>query len=63
MVMGKLTCRAGIETQACGHSTEGKERVGQTDWETGTDIYTLQCVRQTDSGELPYSTGSSALPL
>ena len=31
-----------------------------TNWEIRTDIYTLPCAKQTASGKLPCSTGSSA---
>ena len=31
-------------------------------WEIGTDIYTLPCVKQIASGNLLYSTGSSVQP-
>ena len=33
---------------------------GGTNWEMRIDIYTLPCVKQTASGKLLYSTGSSA---
>ena len=36
------------------------EGEGVTNWETGTDIYTLPRVKHTASGKLLYSTGSSA---
>ena len=41
----------------CGH---GGKREGGTNWEIRIDIYTLPCVKQIASGNLLYSTGSSA---
>ena len=35
-------------------------REGGMNWEIGTDIYTLPCVKQIASGNLLYSTRSSA---
>ena len=35
-------------------------RGGGMNWEIGIDIYTLPCVKQIASGNLLYSTGSSA---
>ena len=40
-------------------NTEG-ERDGGMNWESGIDIYTLPCVKQTAGGKLLHSTGSSA---
>ena len=39
--------------------TEG-EGEGGMNWEIRIDIYTLPCVKQIASGNLPYSRGSSA---
>ena len=55
-------CRAGLETQmqrtdVCGHKV-GRE--GGMNWEIRFDINTLPCVKQIASGNLLYSTGSSA---
>ena len=43
-----------------GHVDTGGEGEGGTNWEIRTDIYTLPSVKQTASGNLLYSTGSSA---
>ena len=42
----------------CGHGGEGQG--GGINWEIGIDIYTLSCVKQLASGNMLYSTGSSA---
>ena len=39
--------------------TEGEEE-SEANWESSIGIYTLLCVKQTASGKLVYSTGSSA---
>ena len=54
--------RARIETQKqrTGMWTQLGEREGGTNWEIKIDIYTLPCVKQVASGNLLYSTGSSA---
>lgn len=36
------------------------ERDGGMNWESGTGIYTLPCVKQTAGGKLLHNTGSSA---
>ena len=43
-----------------GHMDMGWGRGTVMNWEIGIDIYILPCVRQTASGNLIYSTGSSA---
>ena len=40
--------------------TEGKGSMGRTNWECGTDTFTPPCVKQTASGKVLYSAGSSA---
>ena len=44
--------------QTCGHEGGGEE--GEMNWESTTDMYTLQCIRQIASGDLLYSMGGSA---
>ena len=44
--------------QTCGH--EGREKEGEMNWESTIDMDTLQCIKQIASGDLLYSTGSSA---
>ena len=43
-----------------GHVEMRAGGAGGTNWEIRTDIYTLPCAKQTASGKLPCSTGSSA---
>ena len=50
-------CRAGIETQTCGHWGEGE---GGTNWESSSDILPLPCVKQMAGGKLLCNAGSSA---
>ena len=49
---------AGIEN---GHVDTVREGEGGMNWEIRIDIYTLPCVKEIASGNLLYSTGSSAL--
>ena len=56
----ELVCRAGgdrCREQTCGHGGQGE---AGTHWEVRTELYTIPCVKWTASGELLYSTGSSA---
>ena len=56
----ELVCRAGRDRcreQTCGHGGQGE---AGTHWEVRTELYTIPCVKWTASGELLYSTGSSA---
>ena len=55
-------CRAGIETQTQRMDmwTRGREGAGGMNWEIRFDINRVPCVKQIASGNLLYSTGSSA---
>ena len=53
--MAQMNLFAGQEQWTQGDRGEWKH------WEMGFDIYTLSCVKQTASRNLPYSTRNSAL--
>ena len=55
-----LNLLAGIETQRRELRAQQKEGERGMNGESGTDISTLPCVKQTASGDLLCSTGSSA---
>ena len=51
--------RPGLKNMIIVDTAWGGER--GTNWESGTDLYTLPCIKQIGSWNLLQSTGSSAL--
>ena len=52
-----LIFKKAVSEWTCGHMGV---RVGGTNWEIGVDVCALPCVKLTASGEVLYSTSSSA---
>ena len=56
----KLQERNGYADVENGLVDTAEQGVGNTNWESSTDIYTLSCVKYITSGKLLYNTGSPA---